>query len=226
MPNFSTSPVEMFASLCRHRSLIYASTKREVLGRYRGSVLGLLWSFLNPLFMLTVYTLVFSVIFQARWGAGGSSSKTEFSLLLFAGLIVFNLFSECVNRAPNIILGNTNFVKKVVFPLEILPFVSLLSALFHALISVAVWLVAFMFLFGVPYSTVILLPLILLPFCFFLMGISLALASLNFGCSEYIDGNLVAHHRMYDLCVITFSRSSMNVGFYLPETTASIESIA
>ena len=179
MRKFSSSPVEMFASLWRHRSLIHASAKREVLGRYRGSILGLLWSFFNPLFMLAVYTFVFSVIFQARWGTGGSSSETEFALLLFAGLIVFNLFSECVNRAPNIILGNTNFVKKVVFPLEILPFVGLLSALFHAFISVAVWLVAYMLFFGIPYPTAILLPLVLLPFCFFLMGISWALASLG-----------------------------------------------
>lgn len=179
MQNFSTSPVEMFACLWRHRELIKASAKREVLSRYRGSVLGLLWSFFNPLFMLAVYTFVFSVIFQARWGMGGNSSKTEFALLLFAGLIVFNLFAECVNRAPNIILGNTNFVKKVVFPLEILPFVGLLSALFHAFISVAVWLFAYMLFFGIPYPTVILLPLVLLPFCLFLMGLSWALASLG-----------------------------------------------
>ena len=179
MQSFSSSPFEMFASLWRNRRLTYALAKREVLGRYRGSVLGLLWSFFNPLFMLAVYTFVFSVIFQARWGAGGSSSKTEFALLLFAGLIVFNLFAECFNRAPSIILGNTNFVKKVVFPLEILPFVGLLSAFFHTSISVAVWLVAYMLFFGIPHPTAILLPLVLMPFCFFLMGLSWTLASLG-----------------------------------------------
>ena len=178
MRDFPATPVEMFASLWRNRELIKASAKREVLGRYRGSFLGLLWSFFNPLFMLAVFTFVFSVIFQARWG-GGSGSKTEFALVLFAGLLVFNLFAECINRAPGLILSNANYVKKVVFPLEILPFVGLLSALFHALISLGVWLIAYTFFFGIPHHTVLYLPLVLLPFCLFLMGLSWALASLG-----------------------------------------------
>ena len=178
MQNFSTSPVGMFASLWRHWSLIHASAKREILGRYRGSVLGLVWSFFNPLFMLAVFTFVFSAIFQARW-SGGSDSKTEFALLLFVGLLVFNLFAECVTRAPTLVLSNVNYVKKVVFPLEILPVVSLLSALFQAFIGVVVWLIAYMIFFGVPHPTVFLLPLVLLPFCFFLMGLSWALASIG-----------------------------------------------
>jgi lipopolysaccharide transport system permease protein len=168
----------MFASLWRNRELIKASAKREVLGRYRGSFLGLLWSFFNPLFMLAVFTFVFSVIFQSRWG-GGSGSKTEFALVLFAGLLVFNLFAECINRAPGLILSNTNYVKKVVFPLEILPFVGLLSALFHTLISLGVWLIAYLLFFGIPHLTVLYLPLVLVPFCLFLMGLSWALASLG-----------------------------------------------
>jgi len=178
MRHFSASPVEMFASLWRNRELIKASAKREVLGRYRGSFLGLLWSLFNPLFMLAVFTFVFSVIFQARWGSG-SGSKTEFALVLFAGLLVFNLFAECINRAPSLILSNINYVKKVVFPLEILPFVGLLSALFHTLISLAVWLIAYVLFFGIPHLTVLYLPLVLLPFCLFLMGLSWALASLG-----------------------------------------------
>ena len=178
MLSYSSAPIEMFASLWRHRELIKASAKREVLGRYRGSFLGLLWSFFNPLFMLAVFTFVFSVIFQARWGGGGGS-KTEFALVLFAGLIVFNLFAECINRAPGLILSNTNYVKKVVFPLEILPFVGLLSALFHALISLCVWLIAYVMFFGFPYLTILYLPMVLLPFCLFLMGLSWALASLG-----------------------------------------------
>ena len=141
MRHFPATLTEMFASLWRNWELTKASAKREVLGRYRGSVLGLMWSFFNPLFMLAVFTFVFSFIFQARWG-GGSGSKPEFALVLFAGLIIFNLFAECINRAPGLILSNPNYVKKIVFPLEILPFVGLLSALFHALISLAVWLIA------------------------------------------------------------------------------------
>lgn len=178
MRQFSASPREMFSSLWRNRELIKAFARREVLGRYRGSILGILWSFFNPLFMLAVYTFVFSVVFKARWNTG-SDAKTEFALVLFAGLIVFNLFAECINRAPGLILSNVNYVKKVVFPLEILPFVALVSALFHGLISLGVWLLAYAVFFGVPHATVLYLPLVILPFFLFIMGLSWALASLG-----------------------------------------------
>jgi lipopolysaccharide transport system permease protein len=178
MQHFSISPREMVASLWRNRSLAIALTKREVVGRYRGSFMGILWSFFNPVFMLAVYTFVFSVVFNARW-SGGSSSKTEFALILFAGMIVFNLFSECVNRAPGLILSNVNYVKKVVFPLEILPFVALGAAAFHLLISVAVWLIFYVIFFGVPYPTLLLLPLVLLPLALFTLGLSWMLSSLG-----------------------------------------------
>lgn len=178
MRNFSMSPLEMFASLWRNRSLVVALTKREVVGRYRGSFLGLFWSFFNPLFMLAVYTFVFSVVFQARWGTG-SGSKTEFALVLFIGLIVFNLFAECFNRSPGLILSNVNYVKKVIFPLEILPFVVLGSAIFHTLISLFVWILAYAVFFGMPQSTVFYLPLIVIPLIFFILGVSWTLSALG-----------------------------------------------
>jgi lipopolysaccharide transport system permease protein len=128
--------------------------------------------------MLVVYTFVFSVIFKARWGTG-SDSKTEFALILFAGLMVFSLFAECVNRAPGLILSNPNYVKKVVFPLEVLPWVNLGSALFHGVISLSVWMIAYIVFFGVPHFTALYLPFILLPLIFFIMGLSWALASLG-----------------------------------------------
>ncbi|MES2942522.1 MAG: ABC transporter permease [Pseudomonadota bacterium] len=178
MQSFRSSPTEMVGGFWRNRSLIMAMVQREVVGRYRGSILGILWSFFNPVFMLLVYTFVFSVVFKARWSAS-SDSKTEFALVLFAGLIVFNLFSECVNRAPGLILANINYVKKVVFPLEILPWVSLGASMFHALISVVVWLVAYVFFFGFPHLTVFLVPLVFLPLLLFIVGVSWALASLG-----------------------------------------------
>ena len=178
MQHFSASPVKMIASLWPNRALIKALTKREILGRYRGSVLGIFWSLFNPLFMLAVYTFVFSEVLKARWNVG-SDSKTDFALALFAGLIVFNLFSECINRAPSLILSNINYVKKVVFPLEVLPCVVLSSALFHAAISLGVWLAAYTVFYGVPHATVLYLPLIIIPFMFFIMGLSWLLASLG-----------------------------------------------
>lgn len=178
MQNFSVSPKEMVTSYWRNRSLVKAMVKREVVGRYRGSFMGIIWSFFNPVLMLAVYTFVFSVVFKARWNAGGDS-KTEFALVLFAGLIVFNLFSECVNRAPSLILSNVNYVKKVVFPLEILPWVVLGAAIFHALISLGVWIVAYIILFGNPPVTSLLLPLVILPLPFFILGLTWGLASLG-----------------------------------------------
>ena len=178
MQHFSISPKEMVASVWRNRDLVRALVKREVVGRYRGSILGILWPFVNPVLMLAVYTFVFSVVFKARWNAG-SDSKTEFALVLFAGLIVFNLFAECVNRAPALILSNVSYVKKVVFPLEILPTVVLGSAMFHASISLGVWLLADVLLFGTPHITVLLLPLVILPLLLLIMGLTWALASLG-----------------------------------------------
>lgn len=178
MRQFSASPVEMFGCLWRNRELIHASAMREVLGRYRGSIFGLVWSFFNPILMLSVYTFVFSVVFKARWN-DGSNSKVEFALLLFAGLIMYNLFAECINRAPTLILSNPNYVKKVVYPLEILPFVGLLSALYHAMISLVVWLTAYVFLYGIPHATILFLPMVMMPFCLFIMGLSWALSSLG-----------------------------------------------
>lgn len=178
MRHFSATPREMAASLWRNRTLIGTAIRRDVVGRYRGSVMGIVWSFLNPLLMLAVYTVVFSVIFKARWGLG-NGSRTEFALVLFAGLIIFNLFSECINRAPGLILGNPNYVKKVVFPLDVLPWVTLGAAVFHAMISLGVWLLAYLVFFGVPPLTVLYLPLIVLPFVLFIMGLSWLLATMG-----------------------------------------------
>jgi lipopolysaccharide transport system permease protein len=178
MNNYLADPREMVTSLWRNRQLIRNLVQREVLGRYKGSVLGIFWSIVTPIFMLAVYTFVFSVVFKARWGSA-SDSKSEFALLLFVGLVIFNLFSECVVRAPGLILANANYVKKVIFPLEILPWVIMGGALFHFFVSLSVWLVAYIILFGNPHWQVILLPLVLLPLVLFVMGLCWVLASLG-----------------------------------------------
>jgi lipopolysaccharide transport system permease protein len=174
-----TSLKALVASLIQNRQLIYQMTKREVIGRYKGSVFGLAWSFFNPVLILVIYTFVFSVVFKARWGTSTSDSKTEFALILFVGLIIFNLFSETINRAPGLILNNVNYVKKVVFPLEILPVINFAAALFHALISVTAMLLAFLLLNGFINWTAIFLPIVLLPFALLTLGISWFIASLG-----------------------------------------------
>lgn len=154
-------------------------TKRDVVGRYRGSVMGLAWSFFNPILMLSVYTFVFRVVFKARWGGGIEESKTEFAIILFAGIIVHSLFAECVNRAPSLILGNVNYVKKVIFPLEILPWVAMGSALFHTLVSVSVLLLFFFALNFYLNWTIIFIPLVFVPLILVTIGIAWFLASIG-----------------------------------------------
>ena len=175
-----TSLLALAKSLWHNRQLISQMTQREVAGRYKGSILGLAWSFFNPIFMLVVYTFVFSEIFKSRWGGvGGDDSKTQFALVLFAGMIVLSLFSEVLNRAPSLILGNVNYVKKVVFPLEILPVIAIGAALFHSLISLCVLLAAFVFFNGYMQWTAIFTPLVLLPLVILATGFAWMLASLG-----------------------------------------------
>ncbi|MES2091729.1 MAG: ABC transporter permease [Pseudomonadota bacterium] len=175
-----TSPLALAKSLWRNRQLIVQMTKREVVGRYKGSAMGLAWSFFNPVFMLVVYTFVFSEIFKSRWGGiGGDDSKTQFAVVLFVGMIVLSLFSEVLNRAPSLILSNVNYVKKVVFPLEILPVIAMGATLFHSLISLGVLLAAFALFNGYLHWTAIFTPLVLLPLIILTLGLAWMLASLG-----------------------------------------------
>lgn len=153
--------------------------KREVIGRYRGSLFGLFWSFLSPVFMLVIYTFVFSVVFRARWGTDGGTGKTDFAVILFVGMIVHAFFAEVLNRAPNLVLANTNFVKKVVFPLEVLPIVSLGTALFHSCVSLLVLLLAFFIFNGYVHATAVYAPFVLLPLVVMILGLAWMLASLG-----------------------------------------------
>ncbi|OIQ76143.1 teichoic acid translocation permease protein TagG [mine drainage metagenome] len=172
------SPRAMLTSIMGNRDLIWQLAKSEIIGRYRGSMLGIFWSFVIPLLMILVYTFVFSYIFKARW-SGETGSKAEFSIFLFSGLTIYSLFSECVLKAPSLIISNVNYVKRVVFPLEILVLVSLLSSLFHFGLSTAVLLLFYFVIHLNLHWTIVYLPLILLPLILFTVGISWILASLG-----------------------------------------------
>jgi len=174
-----TSLASLFRSLWRNRQIIMQMTRREVVGRYKGSILGLSWSFFNPVLMLTVYTFVFSVVFKARWVADGEESRAQFAIILFAGMIVHGLFAEVLNRAPGLILSNANFVKKVVFPLDTLPVIAMGAALFHSFVSLAVLLGAFALFNGYLCWTAIFIPFVLLPLIIFTLGLAWVLASLG-----------------------------------------------
>ncbi len=171
-------PLAMATSTWAHRALIWRLAKRELAARYRGSMLGVVWAVLTPVMMLAVYTFVFRTVFKARWGVEGhGGGHGEFALLLFAGLILFNVFAECVSRAPGLMLENVSYIKRVVFPLEILPTVVLVVAMCNALFGFAVLGLFYGPVFGAPPWTALLLPLALLPLALMTLGLSWFLAS-------------------------------------------------
>lgn len=180
MTPVATNPVRALVAIWHNRGLVMELTRRDVIGRYRGSVMGLAWSFLTPLAMLAAYTFVFGAIFQARWPERSlGHSQIEFALILFAGLIVHSIMADCLNRAHTLITGNANYVKKVVFPIEVLPVVALLSALFHAAVSTVVLLLAILVVTGSVPVTAMAFPLVLIPFVVGVAGVAWLLASLG-----------------------------------------------
>lgn len=180
-PNRSTSAslASLIGSIWKNRGLVYQLTQRDISGRYRGSTMGVAWSFITPLLMLAVYTFVFSVIFKSRWGEGEQTGKAQFAIVLFVGMIVHGLFAEVVNRAPGLIQSNVNYVKKVVFPLEILPLVTIGTALFHAFISILVLAVVIVAFNESLAWTVILIVPVLMPLTVLTLGLAWFLASLG-----------------------------------------------
>lgn len=172
-----TTTFASFFQLWRFPALLKQLAWREIASRYRGSVLGLSWPFLAPLLMLAIYSFVFGTVFQARWGLPGESTL-DFALTLFAGLIVFNFFAECLGRAPGVIAAQPNLVKKVVFPLELLPLAIVLAALFHAGASTLI-LIAALAAQGALSASALWLPLVWLPFVLMVAGLSWILAALG-----------------------------------------------
>lgn len=167
----------MLASFSRNRELISQLTRREVVSRYRGSWAGLAWSFFNPLIMLVIYTFVFTTIFKARWGAGGDASQADFALILFVGIIVHGVLAECILKAPGLVTSNASYVKKVMFPLEILPWPIAGSAMFHAMVSFAVLLLAQAVFGQGVFWTASLFPIVVAPLLVVGMGVMWLIAS-------------------------------------------------
>lgn len=174
------NPASLVVNLCRHRHLIAQFTRREVQGRYQGNYLGILWSILTPLTMLAIYTFIFGVVFKARWPqAHGGDTLQGFALVMFAGQLAFQMVAEPVGRAAGTITGVPNFVKKVVFPLEILPVVQVLSGLFHVAMGMLVLVIADLALYGSTPWTVCLVPILALPMILLALGLSWFLSSLG-----------------------------------------------
>lgn len=156
--------------------LAWQLARREVVGRYKGSVFGLAWSFFNPLLMLVVYTTFFTQVFQARWGSQGEGKGT-FATALFVGLIVHGIVAEAASKSAASLVANPNFVKKIVFPLEALPWSTVLAALFHGVLSVLVLLTGSLLASHSLPWTFILWPLMLLPIALLCAGLGWLLSA-------------------------------------------------
>lgn len=164
--------------LWHHRSLVRQLVKRNITARYRGSILGLFWSFAHPLIMLAVYTFVFGIIFKARWGVESlDENRAAFPIIMFCGMALFNLFSESINSCGNLIVFHTNFVKKVIFPLEILPLCNVATSFFFGMAWFMLLLLGAVIFLDTLSWTLLLFPLTIIPLLLLTSGISLAVAA-------------------------------------------------
>lgn len=193
-------------TLWRHRSLLFELVKREFSSKYRGSLGGVFWSLAHPLFLLGIYTIAFGVILQSRWNNSGSA--VDYALMLFAGLIVFNAFSEVLSKSPLLITGNPNFVKKVVFPLELLPIVTVAAAYLQALLGTGILLAGYVIFVGMPRPTVFLFPLVLLCFAPVLLGLAWLLSAIGVAVKDIGQLTGMLSHSLLFLTPIFYSMDS------------------
>lgn len=182
------NPARPLAQIVRDRSLIWQFAQRDIAARHRGSWLGILWVLLHPLVMLAVYTFVFAIIWEARWSStdagagplvGTMAEKATFAITLFCGLVVYEVFSVSVNNAPTLIVHNPNYVKKVIFPLEVLPLAQVLAAVVLSAVGIGVLLVANLALRHTVSATIWAAPLVLVPLVLLAGGLTMLVSALG-----------------------------------------------
>jgi len=168
----------MFSSLLNNKYLFLQMLKRDIQKRYRGSQLGFLWAFFYPVLMLLVYSFVFGMVMDVKWGVAGQDN-IDFGLILFAGLLCHGLMAEVVIGSVASITSNSQYVKKVVFPLEIIGLVGLANAVFHMFLGMIILLTIFIMRGNSLEWTILLAPVVLFPFVVFLLGLSWLLSVLG-----------------------------------------------
>lgn len=152
--------------------------KREIASRYKGSLLGYLWAVITPLLLLLVYTFVFGSVFKSRW-VGFDTTSGDFAIVLFIGMLTYNIFSDCVSRSPWLITGNANFVKKVIFPVAILPVINVITSVFNFCMGFVPWIILNSYFHGLPPATIVLLPIYILPVILIGLGGSWLISALG-----------------------------------------------
>ena len=170
-----TGPFDVFG---RHRNLVRELTRRDVLGRYRGASFGMLWSLIGPLMILAIYSIAFGQIFKSRWQQV-SGDNAEFGIVLFLGIIVHGFFAECFSRAPRLMIDNANYVKRVIFPLHVLPWSVVFSALFHMAMNLIVFVVLSALVYGRFSPLIFLVPVVVAPLVLLTVSVTWVVASLG-----------------------------------------------
>ncbi|RME68789.1 MAG: ABC transporter permease [Verrucomicrobia bacterium] len=173
------NPVLPFACIWKYRELIWQFTIRNIEMRHRGSIFGVVWSVLNPLLLLTLYVFVFGFIFGGSFGVIPNESRWNYGLGIFVGLVFFHLIAEALAFAPGVIVSQPNFVKKVVFPLEVLPIATIGASLFHMMMSLALVLVGLAIGGGTFSLGMLQLPLIIFPLTAFALGLTWLISALG-----------------------------------------------
>ncbi len=204
---YHLNPIRFVADLWPRWSLVRELARRRIQNQYRASLLGRFWAFATPMATLAVYTFAFSVVLKARWGGNPDETRLDYALTLFTGLMLFDLFTGCVGQASLIIVGHANFVKKVVFPLEILPIVLLFETLFNLVVSSLILIVALAIVNqGLP-MTGLLFPLALVPLIMLTMGISWFLSSLGVFMRDVQQGVTIFTRLLFFLTPIFYPLS-------------------
>jgi lipopolysaccharide transport system permease protein len=204
-----TSIRSLIGSVISNRGLVSQIVKQQIVGKYRGSYIGILWTLLNPIFMLVVYTFVFSIALKVRWSGDVSESKLQFAFILFTGMLIHGLFAEVINKAPSLILLNANYVKKVIFPLEILALTNFLEGLFNFSVGMLVLLIAMLVFHDQITWTMIFLPIILVPYFMLLLGLIWFIASLGVFVRDIAQGINVLTTVLLFLSPIFYSKNAL-----------------
>ena len=162
----------------KYKDLILILLVREVAYKFKGSFLGILWMILTPIILIIIFTFIFGEVFDIKW-MDIPESKEYFALILFSGLMVFNFFAESITKAPLLFISNVNYIKKIIFPLEILPIVSVLSSSVQLILSFFVWIIFYFIIIGIPNISILLFPIIMMPFIFILVGLTFLFSTLG-----------------------------------------------
>ena len=171
----------MFSSLKvlhKNYDLILIFLIRDISSRFKGSYLGIFWMIATPLFMLAIFTFIFGEIFKIKW-LDIPESKNYFAIILFSGLMIYNFFAESLSKSSTLFVSNVNYIKKILFPLEILPVISVLSCAVQLAVTFLVWLIFYFIVVGIPDLSILLFPIILLPFFFILTGLTFLFSTLG-----------------------------------------------